>query len=237
MEECEYCGAAFDDEETLVEHLAAEHREDLGPIDTRRVEAHVDDDGGSLPTGPIILGVVIAGALLLTAFVAFGMGGGGGGSGDVSIPEQGSEAVISQVQEEPASSTRHVEPGTSIDYEQLPPTAGPHYPPGSETPAGFYEETQPLGGTVHSLEHGAVVVWYDPAALDDAPRQELQAYVDSYQRSFGSFIAVPTPVEDPEHPYVLTAWEHRLALDSYDADAVEQFTGEYLGRGPEGSYR
>lgn len=244
MERCEYCGAEFDGEDALIEHLAAEHRGELGPIDTRRVEAHEGGDGGSLPTGPIVLGVVIVGAIVLAAFVAFGMGGDGGGEvsnpgqdSEVAIPEQGSEAVISQVQTEAASSARHVEPGTTIDYEQLPPTAGPHYPVGSETPAGFYEETQPLGGTVHSLEHGAVVVWYDPAALDDEAREDLQAYASAYQDSFGSFIAVPTPVENPEHPYVLTAWEHRLALDSYDANAVRQFTGEYLGRGPEGSYR
>lgn len=78
MEQCEYCSQEFDNEGELLDHLASEHRDDLGPIDERRVSSHVGGDGTDLPTGPLILGGVIVAALLLVAFVVFGMGGGSG---------------------------------------------------------------------------------------------------------------------------------------------------------------
>lgn len=234
MPECDYCDASFDDEETYLAHLRDAHEGDLGSIDRRRV-ADLERDGRSIPTGPAVLGVVLLVAVGLVAYVTvFAGSGGGGGDG---LPDRGDQAVISQVQNEPASSTAHVDPGSEINYSTLPPSSGTHYPPGSETGAGFYEERQPLGSIVHSLEHGAVVVWYDPAALTPEAEANLTEYARTHQRSFGSFIAVPTPVEDPEHAYVLTAWEQRLTLDSYDEESVRAFTAEYLGRGPEGAYR
>jgi len=85
---------------------------------------------------------------------------GSGGGGDTDLPNRGDQAVISQVQTDPSPGNNHVEQGTEIEYEQTPPTGGTHY--FGVVNAGFYEETQPYGLLVHSLEHGAVVVYYDP---------------------------------------------------------------------------
>jgi hypothetical protein len=54
-------------------------------------------------------------------------------------------------------------------YASVPPTSGPHDP----TPlhGGVYDTAPPIYQTIHSLEHGAAIVWYAPTAsgkaLDD----------------------------------------------------------------------
>jgi hypothetical protein len=48
---------------------------------------------------------------------------------------------------------------------------------------------------------------------------------------------VPNPADDPRAAYVLTAWRHRLTMDSYDEATVRAFLAEYLGRGPENPVR
>lgn len=79
MPACDYCEQSFDDEQSYLEHLAEDHEDELGTIDRRRVEEAVgtgaDDDG--LPTGPLILGVVILFAAALVVYVLFFLGSSG----------------------------------------------------------------------------------------------------------------------------------------------------------------
>lgn len=234
MVECDYCDAAFEDEDSYLAHLRDAHQGELGSIDRRRVE-NLESDDSAIPTGPAVLGLVLVVALGLVAYVTLFAGSGGGASTD--IPNRGDEAVISQVETEPSPGNQHVAEGTDIDYERQPPTGGDHYPPGSETRAGFYGEPQPYGSLVHSIEHGAVVVYYDPAQLSPEAEEHLRNLAQTYTGRWQSFIAVPNPKENPEAAYVLTAWEKRLTMDGYDPNVVRQFTGEYLGRGPENPVR
>lgn len=77
MEECSYCGQSFDDEEAYLAHLADEHERELSAIDRRRVEGYeAEQAGGGLPTGPLVLGVVLGVAVLLVVYVTLFMGGG-----------------------------------------------------------------------------------------------------------------------------------------------------------------
>lgn len=67
MPDCNYCAESFADEEAYLDHLAASHeRGELSRIDRRRVEGHTDDEGGGLPTGPlIIIGLVLFSAAVI----------------------------------------------------------------------------------------------------------------------------------------------------------------------------
>lgn len=47
-------------------------------------------------------------------------------------------------------------------YPSAPPASGPHG--GSTLPDGVYPSAPPIDAAIHSLEHGAVIVWYDPQA-------------------------------------------------------------------------
>ncbi|HEY6567069.1 MAG TPA: DUF3105 domain-containing protein [Actinomycetota bacterium] len=53
-------------------------------------------------------------------------------------------------------------------YPSIPPTSGPHanIPPGP-LPAGVYDDPPDLARAIHSLEHGATVIWYSPSATGE----------------------------------------------------------------------
>jgi hypothetical protein len=59
-------------------------------------------------------------------------------------------------------------------YPTQPPTSGPHntVPLG----AGQYPDPPPVDQVVHSLEHGAAVIWYDPSALSSKELTDLQTF-------------------------------------------------------------
>lgn len=233
MPDCDYCWEEFDGEDAYLDHLAAEHEGELSAIDERRVEEYTGGSGGltedGFPVGPVVLVALIVGVGALVVYVTFFMGGTTTASG---LPDSGDGDVISQVQSEGGAGTGHVDPGEEINYETVPPTGGTHYG-GVWESAGFYEEEKDLGSLVHSLEHGAVVVYYDPAQLTPAAEESLRGWANNQTGDWRSFIAVPNPNDDPEAAYVLTAWEKRLTMDEYDAGAVKAFVAEYIGRGPE----
>lgn len=74
MPDCGYCDESFDDESAYRDHLRAEHADELGPIDRRRVET---DGGSGLPTGPLALGLVLVVSAAVVGYVVFLPGGGG----------------------------------------------------------------------------------------------------------------------------------------------------------------
>jgi len=236
MTECDYCGAEVD-EEDYTDHLQSEHADELGAIDRRRVEAARGDSGGGLPGDRALYLLPVVGiAVVVVGFVLLSGGGGNdGGTAAGALPDSGDTALLQDVEQFPSEGANHVPQGTDIDYERVPPLSGPHY--GTTAQAGFYEEAPSFGALVHSLEHGAVVVYYDPAAIDASARESLQAFASAHTGTWKSVIVVPNPADDPRAAYVLTAWRHRLTMDSYDEATVRAFLAEYLGRGPENPVR
>ena len=73
MLDCDYCGAAFEDEDAYHDHLRGEHLDELGPID-RRLVGEVDE-GSSLPVGPIALVAILGVTAALVVYVTFFTGG------------------------------------------------------------------------------------------------------------------------------------------------------------------
>jgi hypothetical protein len=115
----------------------------------------------------------------------------------------------------------------NLVYDPRPPTGGEHNP----TPAtcGFYESDPPADQyIVHSLEHGAVWIAYDPD-LDDAAKNTLREVIGSQPKTMA------TPYEGLESPIVVTAWARQLQLDSVDDPRLELFIDQYRagGQSPE----
>jgi len=151
------------------------------------------------------------------------------------LPEEGDEQFLEGVETFEYDEASHVPADEDIAFETMPPTGGPHY--NGVVPAGVYEEPRPLGELVHNLEHGHVVVYHDPTAITPDVTESLRRFVDNNDDFWAAMVAVPTPVEDPDAPYVLTAWGALLRLDGYDARVVRAFLAEYVGRGPENPVR
>lgn len=246
MPDCEYCDATFDGETEYVEHLAATHDGELSTIDQRRVQQHETADSGGRPVGTyvgVVVALVLVAGLGYAGVTALGSGGSSGGSsggaaetGPLGLPLQGDDPALQRVERVDSQGNQHVPSGTDIDYERIPPLSGPHYG-GAATDAGFYTDRPAFGSLVHTLEHGAVVIYYDPSALPDDVESHLRSLTEEYTGPWSSVVVVPHPSEDPDSTVVLTAWRTQLTLDSYDRDAVMAFLAEYLGRGPENPVR
>ena len=232
MPECEYCGSTFESEASLVDHLGSAHDGELSPIDQRRVASADPESGWSQPLRLGVAAIALLALLGAAYLLVFGPNGGSTSGIETSqLPDRGDPSVISAVQQHPSEGNAHVDPGTSVQYETMPPVSGPHYP--TTVDAGWYVETPPRGALVHSLEHGAVVIYYDPASIDAETEESLKAFATTHTGTWSSVIVAPTPVDDPAAPFVLAAWRHSLHLEQYDPETVRAFLAEFLGRGPE----
>lgn len=110
------------------------------------------------------------------------------------------------------------------EYNSSPATSGTHAP--QSAPCGVYLQEVPDIYLVHTVEHGAVIIHYDPTIVTDpTPLQ-------SFARDRGEYVVVH-PRSGLSSPVVLTAWTHLLALDGVDLDTVGTFADAYVGKAPE----
>lgn len=113
-------------------------------------------------------------------------------------------------------STQHVD--DEVDYEQTPAAGGPHA--NAWLNCGVYSEPQQEEYVVHSMEHGAVWLTYDPEQVSDADIDTLESYVPSSY-------AVLSPYPGMETPVAVSAWNHQLKVDSVDDERIREFFEEY----------
>jgi hypothetical protein len=118
--------------------------------------------------------------------------------------------------------TRNHVPGI-VEYELSPPAGGDHNENWQN--CDFYTEPVANEHAVHSLEHGAVWITYDP----DLPEDDLETLREDMGNS--GFVLV-SPYEGQASPVVLTAWGIQLEVDSVDDPKVEQFLNKYV-QGPQ----
>ena len=78
----------------------------------------------------------------------------------------------------------------------------------------------PDENAVHSLEHGAVWVTYDPAQVSDGDIAKLE---DELPSTF----TLMSPYPDMDTPIAVSAWNAQLKVDSADDERIEQFFEEY----------
>lgn len=152
-------------------------------------------------------------------------GGSSGQSGARTVsggePAGPADEGIEGVEAFEIASTAHTT--DDLVYDPRPPAGGEHNP----TPAtcGFYDADPPADQfLVHSIEHGAIWIAYDPG-LDDAAKQTLRDLVQSQPK------VAATPYEGLETPIVVTAWARQLALDAVDDPRLVQFVEQYRAGG------
>jgi hypothetical protein len=120
----------------------------------------------------------------------------------------------------------HVPEGTVVEYNTNPPTSGPHYV--RSKGAGIYEESIPDGNLIHSMEHGAVILWYKP----DLPKEQVDQLKEIFRSvKIGKKIMVPR--DNLDTPIALTSWGRLLKLENIDEQAISEFMEINADRGPE----
>ena len=147
-------------------------------------------------------------------------------------------ARIDSVDEIPGIETFDYAPGqdhvpTPVEYEQSPPVGGPHDGSWADCTGTVYDVDIRHENAVHSLEHGAVWITYDPDALSADQIATLADLVD------GVSGRILSPYAGLDSPVSLQSWNHQLKVDSADDPRIEQFAdfltfnGDVEGHYPE----
>jgi hypothetical protein len=110
------------------------------------------------------------------------------------------------------NTANHVE--GEVDYAQTPPAGGDHNAVWLN--CGVYSQAVPNVNAVHSLEHGAVWITYDPAQVDADGVAALRAQLPSSY-------AILSPYEGLPSPIVLSAWNAQVQVDSPSDPRVTEF--------------
>ena len=154
----------------------------------------------------IVAGVAIV-AFLVTALVLTT-------PRNASYSAGGSGAEIEGV-ETFTNTNKHVQ--TAVEYPQTPPAGGDHNP--AWLNCGVYTEVQPNENAVHSLEHGAIWVTYDPSISDEE--------LSTLKSKLPSTYVILSPFEDLPSPIVLSGWDVQLQVDEASDERIGEFFEEY----------
>jgi hypothetical protein len=144
------------------------------------------------------------------------------------------DPYLGQVQ--PDNGRSHIPVGQKPTYNSVPATSGPHWNQSGVAPTawGVYGSAVPEPAAVHNLEHGGIVIWYQPAKLTAAGRASIEAFVRQQNASAEfKFIVSPYGGKDFGHPIAIVAWRWLLYLDSPNLDAIRGFAQAHYGKAPE----
>lgn len=103
---------------------------------------------------------------------------------------------------------------TNVVYPQIPPVGGDHSPEWQN--CGFYARPVRNENAVHSLEHGAVWITYQPDLQPDPVNRIRQLAV-------GQTYVLASPYPNLPSTVVVSAWGRHLRLDSAEDPKLEQF--------------
>ena len=121
-------------------------------------------------------------------------------------------------------------------YPSTPPASGPH----NSTPldAGAYSDPPDIWRAIHSLEHGAVEIWYAPAAAADPQVLRIK---DFFSDPANSDHVIVAPYDYPGQGaagrlpagkrLVLTAWHRMQTCARPNLDVVRAFVVQYAATG------
>lgn len=100
----------------------------------------------------------------------------------------------------------------------LPPVGGSHSAVWQN--CGIYDEPVSIENAMHSLEHGAMWLAYQP----EMPQGDVESLRDQVR---GEEFVIMSPYPGLKSPVVLTAWEVQMELDSVEDDRLEEFVDRY----------
>ena len=124
---------------------------------------------------------------------------------------------IPDVKTLPYQSQVHITPVQRVAYDQSPPFGGPHDGYWAACSGVVYPTAVRNENMVHSLEHGAVWIAYDPARVTGPALDTLRAKVD------GQDYTMMSPYPGLDQPISLQSWGHQLKLGDANDPRIDQF--------------
>lgn len=119
------------------------------------------------------------------------------------------------------------------DYPSVPPASGPHND--STVAAGVYDQPLDIGAAIHSLEHGAAVVWYSPDAADSPAIVDVASWIRGSPENTDHTIMAPFDYPDEatagslpdQSQMALVAWHNVMLCDEPSLPVVIDFMSKY----------
>jgi hypothetical protein len=116
-------------------------------------------------------------------------------------------------------------------YPSTPPVSGPHL--GQPLSSGVYDSPPDVYAAIHSLEHGAVIIWYAPTA----PSADVAALASVYRSATENDHIIVAPYNYPDQGaqgqlpagknMVMVAWHHMQACGKVNLDAAKTFVSPF----------
>ena len=111
----------------------------------------------------------------------------------------------------------HVSPPTRVNYDRYPPVGGPHDATWAACNGVVYATAVRNENMVHTLEHGAIWITYNPETITAGDLDTLTKLVQGKQ-----YITL-SPYPSLSSKISLQSWRHQLLLDSASDERVRQF--------------
>lgn len=111
----------------------------------------------------------------------------------------------------------------AVAYTESPPVGGTHNPVWQT--CQFYDGKIANENVAHSLEHGAVWITYT-TDISESDKEKLEGWTKD--RPY----LIVSEYDDQDSPFVFTAWNNQLPLDSLDDVRAKQFMNYFI-QGPQ----
>lgn len=112
---------------------------------------------------------------------------------------------------------KHIPPTQRVAYDRSPPFGGPHDGAWAACDGTVYTTPVRSENFVHSLEHGAVWIAYDPARVTGSALDGLR------QRVVGQTYLTLSPYPGLGRPVSIQSWGRQLQLDDPADPRLDQF--------------
>ncbi len=109
--------------------------------------------------------------------------------------------------------TERTHVGEPVTYARVPPVGGNHAPVWQN--CGFYATPIANENGVHSLEHGAVWITYQP----ELPQEQIDTVREKADQSH----ILVSPYPGLPAPVVASSWNHQIQLESANDERLDQF--------------
>jgi hypothetical protein len=111
----------------------------------------------------------------------------------------------------------HILPTERVAYDKTPPFGGPHDGYWAACNGTVYPNAVRTENMVHSLEHGAVWIAYNPEKVTGEALEQLKLRVE------GKPYMMMSPYPGLDTAISLQSWGHQLKVDSVDDPRIDQF--------------
>ncbi|MPZ84569.1 MAG: DUF3105 domain-containing protein [Actinophytocola sp.] len=112
---------------------------------------------------------------------------------------------------------QHVTAEQRVAYDQSPPFGGPHDQSWANCAGTVYDKAVRSENMVHSLEHGAVWIAYNPDKIKGGALDTLKSKVE------GQPYMMLSPYPGLDKPISLQSWGHQLKVDKADDERITHF--------------